>query len=211
MNIEKISLELKNLTSTGNVNGVFNVPTERMPKGILPLTNRTIKILKRKHPKPNKPASELLFQRSTKPVYSIIYEGVDYFHIMKPLIFKAIGSGPFGLDADGWKKSLISRSFGTVSREFRKIFVLFVKRLFWEYIRNKEHLESFDLCRLIPLEEWLGLLGYWNNRSRELLGRTAGIAVIVLLKKGVTQAAGLLLLNAGCNRTYFINRCWKCF
>ena len=42
----------------------------------LKLTN-LMKILKRKHSKPNEPASELLLHGPTRPVYSIIYESVD--------------------------------------------------------------------------------------------------------------------------------------
>ena len=75
--LKKISLKLKNLTSIGNINGAFNIPTERISKGNLPLTNRTMKILKRKHSKSNEPASELLLQGLTQPVRSIIYESAD--------------------------------------------------------------------------------------------------------------------------------------
>ena len=75
MNIEKISLKLKNVMSTGKINGAFNM--ERMSKGILTLTDRTMKILKRKLPKPNEPASELLLHGPAQPVHSIIFESVD--------------------------------------------------------------------------------------------------------------------------------------
>ena len=49
MNIEKISLKLRNL----------------------------MKILEQKHSKPNEPAFELLLQGPTRPVHSIIYGIVD--------------------------------------------------------------------------------------------------------------------------------------
>ena len=64
------------------------------------------------------------------------------------LIFKAAmptkcGSGPPGLCANGWRKILTSRSFGTASSNLRKTFALLVKRLCLEEIKNAESLESF--------------------------------------------------------------------
>ena len=62
-------------------------------------------------------------------------------------------SGPSGLDADNWRKNLTSRSFRTASSKMRKTFVMFVKRLGLEKIRNEESLESFAACRLISLDK----------------------------------------------------------
>ena len=46
MNIEKISLEFKNMMSKGNVNGALKLLTENMSNGMLPLTDKTLKMLK---------------------------------------------------------------------------------------------------------------------------------------------------------------------
>ena len=72
-----------------------------------------------------------------------------------------------------------------------KTFALFVKRLCIKEIRNAESLESFIASILIPLDKRSGprLIGVG-----EVLGRTAGKAVMILLKKDVFQAAGLLQL-----------------
>ena len=63
--------------------------------------------------------------------------------VLKVVMLTRRGSGPCGLDADGWRKILTSRSFGTVLSELLKTLALFVKRLCLEEIRNAESLESF--------------------------------------------------------------------
>ena len=111
---------------------------------------------------------------------------------MKAAMLTKGGSGPSGLDADGWRKILTSRSFGTVSSKLRKTFALFVKSLCVEEIKNAESLESFIVCRLIPLDKWPGIKPIGVG---EVLRRIAGKAVMILLKKDLRQAAGLLQLS----------------
>ena len=82
--------------------------TENMSNLTLPLTDKTFKMLKQKHPEANEPPQEILLQGSTRPVHPIVYEDMDEFLILKT----AMGSGPSDLDTDGWRKILTSRSFG---------------------------------------------------------------------------------------------------
>ena len=108
MNIEKISLKFKNMMNKGNVNGVLKLLTENMSNGILPLTDNTLKMLKQKHPETNEPPQEVLLQGPTRPVHPIVYEDMDESLILKPVMLSKEGSGPSGLDADGWRKILTS-------------------------------------------------------------------------------------------------------
>ena len=194
MNIEKITLKFKNMMSKGNVNEALKLLTENMSNGILPLNDKTLKMLKQKQPEGNEPLQNVLMQGSTRPVNLIVSEDMDESLILKAAIITKDGSGPSGLDADGWKKILTSRSFGTASSDLRKTFALFIKRLYLEEIKNAESLESFIACRLIPLDKWPGLR---PNGIGEVLGRIARKAVTILLKKDLLQAAGLLQLCGG--------------
>ena len=116
---------------------------------------------------------------------------MDESLILKAAMLTKGGSGPSDLDADGWRKILTPRSFGAASSELRKTFALFVKRLCLEEIKNAEPMESFISCRLIPLDKWPRFRPIGVG---EVLRRTAGKAVMILLKKDVLQAAGLLQL-----------------
>ena len=65
MNNEKISLKFKNMMSKSNVNGALKILTENMSNKILPLNDKTLKMLKQKHPEANEPPQEVLLQGPT--------------------------------------------------------------------------------------------------------------------------------------------------
>ena len=65
MNIERISLKLKNMMNKGNVNGALKLLTENMSNGILPLNDKTSTMLKQKHPEANEPPQKVLLQGPT--------------------------------------------------------------------------------------------------------------------------------------------------
>ena len=83
MNIEKISLKFKNMVSKGNVNGVLKPLAENMSNGILPLTDKTLKMLKQKHPEANEPLQAGVLQGPTRPVHPIVYEDIGESLILK--------------------------------------------------------------------------------------------------------------------------------
>ena len=60
MNIEKIFLKFKNITSKSNANGTLKLLRENMSNGILPLNDKTLKLLKQKHPEANEPLQDVL-------------------------------------------------------------------------------------------------------------------------------------------------------
>ena len=117
-------------------NGKLYIVKENMSNGILPLTDKTLKIIKQKHPEANKPPQEVLLQGPIQPVHPIVFEDTDESLILKAAMLTKGGSGLSSLEADGWRKILTSRSFGTASCKLRKTFLLVVKRLCLEEIRN---------------------------------------------------------------------------
>ena len=62
----------------GNVNGALKLLTENISNGILPLNDRTLKMLKQKHAEANEPLQEVLMQEPTRPVHPIVYEDMDH-------------------------------------------------------------------------------------------------------------------------------------
>ena len=60
VNIEKIFLKFKNITSKSNANGTLKLLRENMSNGILPLNDKTLKLLKQKHPEANEPLQDVL-------------------------------------------------------------------------------------------------------------------------------------------------------
>ena len=114
--------------------------------------------------------------------------------IMKAYMLANSISGPPCLDADGWRRILTSRVFGTAILDLRKTFAELIKKLCVEELESPSSLESFVACRLIPVEKKPGIRPIGVG---EVLRRIAGKTVMMLFKNDITHAAGALQLNAG--------------
>ena len=99
------------------------------------------------------------------------------------------GSGPSGLDSDGWCRILTSREFGTSSTDLRKTFSQLINRLCIEELETRTSLEAFTACRLIPLDKkpGLGPIGVCK-----VLRRITGKVITMIFKKDITDAVGPL-------------------
>jgi len=107
------------------------------------------------------------------------------------------GSGPSGLDADGWRRILASNKFGTTNVDLRKAVANMIKKMCTEKIDNingKSPLEALISCRLIPLDKNPGLRPIGVG---EVLRRIASKVVMKVLKEDIKVAAGGLQLCAG--------------
>ena len=193
MTIAKISLKFKNLMSKGNVNGALNLLTDNMHSGILPLNKETQELLV--HPEPSEPSPDILIQGPTRPIHPVAYDDMDESVIMKASMLTKGESGPSGQhQADGWRRILTYRAFGTAILDLRKIFAQLIKELRVEELESPSSLESFVACRQIPLDRKPGLRPVGVG---EVLRRIAGKAVMMLFKNDITYAAGALQLSAG--------------
>ena len=67
--------------------------------------------------------------RAKKQIHNIVYEGVDKDLVKKTAIKTKRGCGPSGLDADNWRRILLSNQFGSSPLELRTSIANFVKRL----------------------------------------------------------------------------------
>ena len=89
MNIEKISLKFKNIMNKGNAIGALKLLKENISNGILPLNDKTLTMLKQKHPEANETPQEVLLQRPTQPVHPIVHEDINESLILKaPMLTK---------------------------------------------------------------------------------------------------------------------------
>ena len=108
MTIAKISLKFKNLMSKENANGALKLLRDNIHSGILPLTKETLELLVPKQLEPREPSPEILIQGPTRPIHSVAYDQMDESVIMKGSMLTKGESGPSGLDADGWRRTLTS-------------------------------------------------------------------------------------------------------
>ena len=102
------------------------------------------------------------------------------------------------MDADGWRRILISSSFRSSSSELRKALAEFIKKLCKKNIEVNSNkttsMEMFLACRMIPLNKNPGLRPIGVG---EVLRRIACKVVMQISKDNVTNAAGSLQVCAG--------------
>ena len=113
--------------------------------------------------------------------------------IRKAAIRTKGGSGPSGVDADGWRRILASSNSGTSSSDLRKAFANVVRKLCTDLVETQT-VEAFLSFHLIPLNK--------NPRLRptgvgEVLRRVAGKVIVSVLKEDVIKCFGTLQVCAG--------------
>ena len=131
----------------GNVNGALKILTNNMSGGILPLTDETLQLLELKHPDAKDTSQQALLQGPIQKMRPIVYDDIDEELIKK-------------LDADRWRRIIVSLCFRTATSDLRKANAELVKKLCITNISNSNDcafLESLVACRLIPLNKSPGL------------------------------------------------------
>ena len=104
------------------------------------------------------------------------------------------GSGPLGMDADGWRRILESNKFfGTGRSDLRKVFACLIRKLCSEKIESST-IESFLECRLIPFDK---NPGFRPIGVGEVLRRITGKTVVSIIRSDVITSVGSIQVCAG--------------
>ena len=164
-----------------------------MENGILPLNEKTLQMLKQKHPEPKDAPTDVLFDDEAPVVHSICYEETNAELIRKVALKTRGGAGPSGLDGDGWKRLLTSNSFEKESSDLCSA-IATLARLLCTNVQTPTSLNALLACRLIPLNKNPGLRPVGVG---EVLRRIIGKSVASILKSDVKQAVGSLQVCAG--------------
>ena len=143
-NMAKISVKFKELMQKDNVIGALKLLTNEMSNGILPLTEKTLSQLEIKHPDNRDASADVLLNGPIKEIDHIVFDAIDKEMVLRAASITKGGSGPSGLDADGWRRILTSNSFGTASSDLRKSVADFIKKLCSKRINSEnKSLEAF--------------------------------------------------------------------
>ena len=192
-----MSKKFKFQMQKGNVNGALKILTNNMSGGILPLKDGTLQLLNLKHPDAKDNSQQTLLQGPIQKMHPVMYDDIDEEVIKKAAIRAKRGSGPSGLDADGWRRIIVSSCFGTATSDLCKAIAELNKKFCITNISNSNDcgsLESSVACRLIPLNKnpHLRPIGV-----REVLRRISGKVVMMISKQDVMKTAGSLQVSAG--------------
>ena len=153
-------------------------------------------MIKLKHPEGKEISDDVMLNGPLQRIHSIAYESIDENLVLKAATATKGGSGPSGLDADGWRRILTSSVYGTATTDLRCAIAEFIKKLCTVTLQEDDvdTIQSFTACRLIPLNKNPGLRPIGVG---EVLRRIAGKVLMHISKDSVSEAAGSLQLCAG--------------
>ena len=195
---EKLAKNFSKLMLQGKVHAALRILDKQESLGVATLSDETINTLKKLHPDAN-PATEEILMTGELPFYDpVVFSNIDEDSIAKAALRTRGTAGPSGLDADGWRRILISKNFGTAGKDLRTAIAKMSRRLCTEEIiepTSEISLEAYIACRLIPLNKKPS--GIRPIGIGEVLRRIIGKAVISEVKPDLMESAGSLQLCAG--------------
>ena len=104
--IGELSKKFVLLMEKGNVNGSLKLLASNISNGILPLDDKTLSLLRQKHPASSELNEGVLLRGEKPSAYPVVIEGIDESMVREAALKTKVGSDPSGLDADGWRKIL---------------------------------------------------------------------------------------------------------
>ena len=187
--IAEISKKFKQEMAKGNINSALKLLTNNMENRILPLNKDTLSKLIQKHPKGKTASQDILLNGALRNIHPIKLQSVDEEMIRKAAIRTKVGSGPSGMNANGWHRILASNNFGTSSVDHLKAFANVVQKLCTDLVETHT-IGAFLSCRLIPLDKNPGLRPI---EVGEVLRRIVGKVIVSVLKQDVIKCTGKLM------------------
>ena len=181
------------------MDGALILLTSNISNSILTLDDKTLSLLKQKHPASSELNEEVLLRGEKPPVHPVVFEDIDESMVKEATLKTKGGSGLSRLDADGWRKILVSKSYGTINADIRRTFANVIKEICTEKVpvdtsKDETPLEAFLARRLIPLDKNPGLRPIGEG---DVLRRIARKVVMKVAKEDIKKAAGCLQLCTG--------------
>ena len=121
------------------VNKTLKLPQSLNKRGILPPIEETFEVILEKYPKASEASNEILIEEEVQNVHPVIYDSIDSEMVRDAIKKTRDSAGPFGLDADGWRRILMSRNFGTSGEDLREAIADMTKPLCQD--KTVKHLE----------------------------------------------------------------------
>ena len=111
------------------MNGALKLSlTNNISNGILPL-DKTLSLLKQKCPASGELNEEVLSRGEKPSVQPVVFKGIEENMVKEAALKTKGGSGPSRLDTDGWRKILVSMSYGRINADLRRAFVNVIKKI----------------------------------------------------------------------------------
>ena len=139
----------------GQINSALRFLSEDGGRGVLPLTDDVMTQLNEKHPTAKEAKLGSLLFGPVEDVPEIIYQEIDGEMIKEAALRTKGSGGPYGIDANGFKRILASKSFKKSSSNLCDALATLTKRLCTEYV-DPVSIEAITANRLTPLDKGEG-------------------------------------------------------
>ena len=182
----------------GKVNAAIKLLDRVNVGSVLPLCTDTVQKLKLKHPNGSEAKQSALLTGEVPFCDPAMFNNLDENRIRQAALRTRGSCGPSGMDANGWRHILASKSFGKAGKELCTAVADFAKILCRRDIvvqpECSSSLEAYTACRLIPLDKKPGVRPIGVG---EILRRIVGKAIVSVVKPEIMESAGSLQLCAG--------------
>ena len=156
-NINVVSRKFRECMSKGNVNLAIKLLSNNMEGGgLLPLNKKEIDLLKLKHPIGKAGSEDTKLYSPLPTVENIIFDVIDDSMVLEETKSTKGGSGPSGMDANRWRRILLSRDYGDAGNDLRKAITFLIEKICIEEIEDSS-LPPLMASRLVPLNKNAGL------------------------------------------------------
>ena len=193
---EHTSKIFSKLMLQGKVHAALRVLEKSSKLGIMDATAETIDELRKLHPE-GREASSLVLAKGEIPYFDpLVFSNIDEESIAKAALRTKGAAGPSGMDAEGWKRILISKNFGRIGKDLRTAIASMTQKLCTQVIpTNSNSLEAYTSNRLIPLEKETS--GIRPIGIGEVLRRIIGKAIVAEIRPDIMESSGSLQLCGG--------------
>ena len=196
---EHVAKNFAKLMLQGKVHAALRILDKAASLGIAELTEETLKALSDLHPAAQEARDIALLEGEIPYFDPILFTNIDEQSIAKAALRTRGAAGPSGLDAEGWRRILVSKNYGTTGKDLRTALAKMTQNLCTRQIpvteRPSNSLEAYTANRLIPLLK--APTGIRPIGIGEVLRRIIGKAVINEIKPEIMESAGSLQLCAG--------------
>ena len=113
MSQEHFSRTFAKLMLAGKVNAAMRLLDKESSSGVLALSSDVLDKLQSKHPDASPAPEEVLIHGDLPFFDSVMFSALDESIVTQAALRARGASGPSGLDADGWRRILLSKNFGS--------------------------------------------------------------------------------------------------
>ena len=183
----------------GKVHAALRLLDSQATAGVVNMSEEVLKELKKLHPEGKEAKPDILLTGEIPYFDPVVFSNIDEGSIAAAATKTRGAAGPSGMDANQWRRILISKNFGLVGKDLRESIARMTQKLCMQEIemteRGRLSIEAYTACRLVSLEKQPS--GIRPIGIGEVLRRIVGKAIVAEIKTDLADSAGSLQLCAG--------------